>query len=82
MSSIKRAASLKRTSIVVALMSIIGAASAQSTTGSLYGSAPGAAGASIMVESDSGLKRTVEVNANGRYTLGSLPVGKYTVTLQ
>lgn len=82
MSSIKRAATLKRTSIVVALMSIIGAASAQSTTGSLYGSAPGAAGASIIVESDSGLKRTVEVNANGRYTLGALPVGKYTVTLQ
>ncbi|MEN5426208.1 carboxypeptidase regulatory-like domain-containing protein [Stenotrophomonas pennii] len=82
MSSIKRPASLKRTSIVVALMSIIGAASAQSTTGSLYGSAPGAAGASIIVESDSGLKRTVEVNANGRYTLGSLPVGRYTVTLQ
>lgn len=82
MSSMKRAASLKRTSIVVALMSIIGAASAQSTTGSLYGSAPGAAGASIIVESDSGLKRTVEVNANGRYSLGSLPVGRYTVTLQ
>ncbi|QNR98519.1 TonB-dependent receptor [Stenotrophomonas sp. 169] len=82
MSSSNHAAALRRSSIALALMSIMGTAAGQSTTGSLYGSVPGAAGASIIVESDSGLKRIAEVNANGRYSLSSLPVGKYTVTLQ
>ena len=73
---------LKRTALAVMLGAAIGTAAAQSTTGSLYGSAPAAAGATIVVQNESGLKRSAAVDANGRYNLGSLPVGKYTVTLQ
>lgn len=82
MSSAKQAARLRRTALAVILTSVIGAAAAQSTTGSLYGSAPEAAGATITVQNASGLKRTATVDANGRYNFGSLPVGTYSVTLQ
>lgn len=73
---------LKRTALAVILTSFIGAAAAQSTTGSVYGSVPSAAGTTVVVQSDTGLRRSATVDANGRYTLGSLPVGRYTVTLQ
>ncbi len=55
---------------------------AQSTTGSIYGSAPAESGLTLEVKSDSGLVRTVSVDASGRYNIGSLPVGTYTVTLR
>ncbi|KRG62095.1 Oar protein [Stenotrophomonas humi] len=82
MSSAKQTVRLKRTALAVILTSVIAAASAQSTTGSLFGNAPAAAGATITVQNESGLKRTATVDANGRYNLGSLPVGNYSVTLQ
>jgi len=82
MTSSKRATRLKRTALAVVLTSLIGAAAAQSTTGSLYGSAPAAAGGTVVVRSDTGLTRTVAVDDNGRYNLGSLPVGRYSITLQ
>ena len=77
-----RATRLKRTALAVILTSVIGAAAAQSTTGSLFGNAPAAAGATITVQNESGLKRSVAVDANGRYNLGSLPVGKYSISLE
>jgi hypothetical protein len=54
-------------------------AHAQSNTvGSIYGS--GNVGATISVESlDTGQKREVAVDANGRYRVNSLPAGKYRV---
>ncbi|HEX7989762.1 MAG TPA: TonB-dependent receptor [Stenotrophomonas sp.] len=73
---------LKRTALAIVLTSVIGAAAAQSTTGSLFGNAPSAAGATITVQNESGLKRSVPVDANGRYNLGSLPVGKYSISLE
>lgn len=73
---------LKRTALAVILTSFIGAAAAQSTTGSVYGTVPSSVGATVVVQSDSGLRRAATVDANGRYALGSLPVGRYTVTLQ
>ncbi len=82
MSSAKQAARLKRTALAVILTSVIGAAAAQSTTGSLFGNAPAAAGTTITVQNESGLKRTATVDANGRYNLGSLPVGKYSINLE
>ncbi|WP_166654123.1 TonB-dependent receptor [Tahibacter aquaticus] len=49
------------------------------TVGSIYGSAK--AGATINVESvDTGQKREVSVDANGRYRVNSLPAGKYRVS--
>lgn len=80
MTSSKHVTRLKRTALAVVLTSFIGAAAAQSTTGSLYGSAP--AGTTIVVQSDTGLKRSATVDSNGRYNLGSLPVGKYTISQQ
>lgn len=73
---------LKRTALAIVLTSVIGAAAAQSTTGSLFGNAPSAAGATITVQNESGLKRSVAVDSNGRYNLGSLPVGKYSISLE
>ncbi|ATS21839.1 Oar protein [Xanthomonas phaseoli pv. phaseoli] len=59
-----------------------GTAAAQSTTAGIYGSAPASAGATVTAQSDTGLTRTATVDANGRYAIGNLPVGTYTVTLQ
>ncbi|NIK38390.1 outer membrane receptor protein involved in Fe transport [Xanthomonas arboricola] len=75
---------IKRTALAVVLSACLtnGAVYAQSTTGSIYGSAPSEAGSTIVVQSDTGLSRTITVDANGRYNLGSLPVGAYTVTLK
>lgn len=78
----KQATRLKRTALAVLLTSFMGAAAAQSTTGSLYGTVPAAAGTTIVAESDTGLRRTATVDSNGRYSLGSLPVGRYSITLQ
>lgn len=80
MTSRTNVARLKRTALAVVLTSFIGAAAAQSTTGSLFGSAP--AGTTIVVQSDTGLTRSATVDSSGRYNLGSLPVGKYTITQQ
>ncbi|MGH8055520.1 MAG: TonB-dependent receptor [Stenotrophomonas sp.] len=77
-----QAVRLQRTALAVILTSVIATVAAQSTTGSLFGNAPAAAGATITVQNGSGLRRSATVDANGRYNLGSLPVGNYSVTLQ
>lgn len=84
MSNQIRRHALKRTALAVVLGACLanGAVYAQSTTGSIYGSAPSEAGSTIVVQSDTGLNRTIAIDANGRYNLGSLPVGAYTVTLK
>lgn len=84
MSNQIRRHALKRTALAVVLGACLanGAVYAQSTTGSIYGSAPSEAGSTIVVQSDTGLSRTIAIDANGRYNLGSLPVGAYTVTLK
>lgn len=51
---------------------------AQSTTGSIYGSAP--AGSTVVIKNNSGFTRTITVDDSGRYNIGSLPVGEYVVT--
>ncbi len=73
---------LRRTSLAIGLgLCLIGTgALAQSTTGSLFGQAK--AGETVTVKSSSGVTRQAAVGADGRYSLGSLPVGTYTVTLQ
>lgn len=59
----------------------ISAASAQSTTGSVFGKAP--TGYSVSVRSTTtGAGRTVRVDHDGRYSARELPVGTYTVTLK
>ncbi|MFT4248728.1 MAG: TonB-dependent receptor [Pseudomonas sp.] len=55
---------------------------AQSTTGSIYGYLPAEEGLSIQVQNDGGFSRTIAVDANGRYSIGSLPLGVYRVVLR
>lgn len=74
---------LRRTALAVILSACLaqGVAYAQSTTGSLYGSVPAESGLSVVAISQSGVIRSIPVDANGRYNLSSLPVGTYTVEL-
>lgn len=52
------------------------------TTGSIRGQVESAAGATILVESkDTGLKRTLTPDTNGRYQVTSLPTGDYKVSV-
>lgn len=54
---------------------------AQATAGKIFGKAP--AGETVSVKSMSiGLQRNAKVNAKGRYSIGPLPAGVYTVTLE
>ena len=59
------------------------AAYAQSnTTGTIYGTVDAVAGAEVTIESkDTGFKRTIRPDANGRYSFNSVPTGIYTVSL-
>ena len=59
----------------------VSTASAQATTGSVFGKAP--AGYTVSVRSAAtGAGRTVHVDSAGRYSARELPNGIYTVTLQ
>lgn len=53
---------------------------AQATVASVFGWAP--SGETITVQSTSGVHRHTNANSKGRYKLGSLPLGTYTVTLE
>lgn len=55
-------------------------AHAQATFGTIFGWAP--AGETITVHSTSGVHRHSKANSKGRYSIGSLPMGTYTVTLE
>lgn len=76
---------LQRATLSVALsLCIAGGVHAQSTTGSIQGSIPVESGTTttVHVANNSGFSRTVSTDANGRYTVGSLPVGNYTLTVR
>ncbi|MET0934537.1 MAG: TonB-dependent receptor [Luteibacter sp.] len=83
--SIRRRGGFRPTALAVALGLSIGAISpvmAQSTTGSIFGQVPSAAGESVTITSDTGFSRDVAVDADGRYRAGNLPLGSYTVSLK
>jgi len=75
----------RRNALTAALalsLGFTGVAYGQSTTGSIFGTAPVVAGETVKVVSDqTGLTREVPVDSSGRYTAGNLPVGSYTVSL-
>ena len=72
---------LKRSALTVALgLCFAGGVQAQSTTGSIYGSA--GQGTTVTVQNQSGFSRTSAADASGRYNIGTLPVGNYTVTVE
>ncbi|MBS0200581.1 MAG: TonB-dependent receptor [Proteobacteria bacterium] len=71
--------SIKRSALAVALgLCFAGSVHAQSTTGTLAGTA--SAGDTITVVSETGFTRTVAVGKDGKYALANLPVGNYSVT--
>ena len=71
----------KKSALAAALLvCFAGSVQAQSTTGSLYGSAP--AGGTVQVVSETGFVREVSVDGNGRYVIPNLPVGQYTVNVK
>ncbi|HUH56275.1 MAG TPA: carboxypeptidase-like regulatory domain-containing protein, partial [Rhodanobacter sp.] len=74
---------LPRTALAMALgLGLTGVAFGQATTGSIFGQVPAGNGETVTVRSTSGVTRQVAVDPSGRYDIGSLPLGSYTVTLQ
>jgi outer membrane receptor for ferrienterochelin and colicin len=72
----------RRSALALAVgMSLAGAAFGQATTGAIFGQVPNGAGQTVKIESGSGFTREVAIDASGRYSASSLPVGTYTVTL-
>ncbi|RZZ86734.1 TonB-dependent receptor [Pseudoxanthomonas winnipegensis] len=70
---------IKRSALSIALgMCVAGGVQAQSTSGSIYGKAD--SGQTITIVSDTGLTRTVTAEANGSFSIASLPAGAYKVT--
>ncbi len=80
--SIRQASVLRRSSLAIALAVGLGGsglAVAQSTVGTIFGSAT--PGQTVTATNASGVTRTVTVDQSGRYTISSLPVGTYTVSV-
>ncbi|TCV92436.1 TonB-dependent receptor-like protein [Luteibacter rhizovicinus] len=82
--NIRQASVLRRSKLAVALamgLGLTGGAFAQSTTGTITGQAPAAAGETVQVTGSTGVTREVPVDASGRYRVGNLPLGTYTVNV-
>ncbi|HXO99573.1 MAG TPA: TonB-dependent receptor [Luteibacter sp.] len=74
---------LRRTLLCAAVAaSLSGVAFGQSTTGRITGTAPIAAGETVMIEGSNGLTREVTVDERGRYAVESLPLATYKVSLK
>ncbi|WNL46328.1 TonB-dependent receptor [Dyella sp. BiH032] len=78
------AVACRRTALAAALaMGLAGTAMAQSNASGVIFGRTAEAGSSIHIENlDTGFARDIAVDADGRYRAGSLPVGRYKVTLQ
>ncbi|WP_114241873.1 TonB-dependent receptor [Dyella sp. C9] len=75
----------RRSALAVAIAAgvfLAAPAFAQSSTGTIFGTAPVVAGETVLIQSDGGLSREVPVDANGRYSAPSLPLGTYKVSLK
>ncbi|MGA0587593.1 TonB-dependent receptor [Dyella sp. KRB-257] len=69
------------TALAVGLAGVAGVASAQSTTGTIFGQA--VPGETVTVTSAAtGVSRDVQVDSSGRYSVANLPVGTYSVSLK
>jgi outer membrane receptor protein involved in Fe transport len=80
--SIRQASVLRRSALALALamgLGGTGAVLAQATSGSIFGSAT--PGSTIQVSGSTGVSREVPVGQDGRYRIGNLPLGDYTVNL-
>jgi hypothetical protein len=73
----------RRNALAVAMavgLGFTGVAVGQATTGLIFGTAPQAKGETVKAVGSTGVTRTVDV-VGGRYSIGSLPVGTYKVSL-
>lgn len=72
-----------RAVLAVALASALGAGSAwaQSITGGLYGREPAGQITVVVDNAATGYHKSLQADADGRYTLGGLNPGRYTVTV-
>ena len=79
--TIRRSALTTALGLSLSLLSV--SAFAQSNvTGSIFGQVPADAGTSVVVRNvDTGFERSAQLDNGGRYRLGSLPTGEYTVKL-
>ncbi|RDS84338.1 TonB-dependent receptor [Dyella psychrodurans] len=77
-----RSALLRPSALALAVgFGFSGMAFGQSTTGSIFGQVPTGGGQTVVIKSATGVSREVGIDAAGRYSAGSLPLGSYTVTL-
>jgi hypothetical protein len=70
-----------KVALAIALVLASGALQAQTTTGSIIGDVPDAAGKMVVIENNSGLRREMAIGADGRYEFANLPLGSYKVTV-
>jgi len=77
-------ASLRSTALAFALGGALASiAHAQTVTGSIFGQAPAEPNTSVIIRSlETGVTRTLSVDAQGRYRATDLPNGRYRVILQ
>jgi hypothetical protein len=67
---------------VVGVATMENAYAQSNATGTIYGNVGSPAGASVQIlNTDTGLKRTINLDAAGRYTVTALPAGHYKVEL-
>ncbi len=77
---------LRRTSLAIGLglgLLSMGALAQSNASGAIFGQVAPGSGTTVVIQSqDTGLTRTLPVDASGRYRASSLPVGHYKVSLQ
>lgn len=75
----------RRVALATALamgLGVTGMVSAQSTSGTIFGSVPVDTGETVTVSSSNGVSREIPVGTNGRFSIGNLALGTYKVTLR
>jgi outer membrane receptor protein involved in Fe transport len=78
----RQARNLRRSALAIALavgFGGSGAVFAQATTGSIFGQA--SPGSTVQAAGSTGVTREVTVGEDGRYRIGNLPLGSYTVNV-
>lgn len=67
---------------IVGVAAVDNAYAQSNATSTIYGNVASPAGASIQIlNTDTGFKRTINLDAAGRYTVTALPAGHYKVEL-
>ena len=71
-----------KAAVALVLTLSAGGAYAQSTSGSIFGTVDEAAGKTVLIQNNAGFSREITVDSQGHYSLGSVPVGNYKITLR